>query len=290
MLAVKARDLTFKWKNSTNKELITLNNVNFSIFPGDFLGIIGENGSGKSTLLKMISGLLKPSCGEVLINNINVFKYLKEKRENRFNIGVVFQNPEEQLFGKTLYEDIAFALKNMSLSPNEIKNRVLDAIRFVNLSEEKLIFPLNKISGGEKRKAAIAGIIAMLPKILLLDEPTAGLDNISSKVILENIKKYNKESKATVILVTHNLEDILKYANKILILNNGTLSAFCETKDIFLDKNFKFIYPYLAEPSKVLVSLKNKGYNICNLNKEIFKDTDDIVNIIFGLLEKNSLI
>ena len=290
MLAVKARGLTFKWENSTNKELITLNNVNFSIFPGDFLGIIGENGSGKSTLLKMISGLLKPSCGEVLINNINVFKYLKEKRENRFNIGVVFQNPEEQLFGKTLYEDIAFALKNMRLSPYEIKNRVLDAIRFVNLSEEKLIFPLNKISGGEKRKAAIAGIIAMLPKILLLDEPTAGLDNISSKVILENIKKYNKESKATVILVTHDLKDILKYANKILILNNGTLSAFCETKDIFLDKNLKLIYPYLAEPSKVLVYLKDNVYNICNLNKEFFKNTDDIVNIIFGLLEKNSLI
>ena len=282
MFRFKVKNLAFKYKNGNNEDYAVLKDINFSINSGDFLGIIGENGSGKSTLLKIIAGLLRPSSGKVLLNNVEIFKYLKDKRENRFNIGIVFQNPEEQLFEKTLYEDIAFAPKNMNLNATEIENRILSAAKFVNLSRDKLFLPIGKISGGEKRKAAIAGVIAMNPKVLILDEPTAGLDHTSSKEFFKNIKKYNEETKSTVILVSHNLEDILRYASKILVLNNGTVSIFCKTKEIFLNKNLKKIEPYLIGPCKVLVSLKNKGYNICDLNNEIFTDIDKMIEVIFN--------
>lgn len=290
MLELKVKNLTFKYKNSTDEDRTVIENINFTANSGDTLGIIGENGTGKSTLVRIISGLLKPTSGEVLLNNLDVFKYLKSKKTNRFKVGVVFQRPEDQLFAETVYKDIAFALNNMNLKENEIKNRVLDAAKFVNLDEKKLFVSPLALSGGERRKATIAGIIAMEPKVLILDEPTTGLDSIASEIFLNNINKYKKEHNTIVILVTHSLEDVLQHTNKVLILENNKKSNFCSTKELFLHENLEKLKLYLPGPAKVLLALKNNGYAVkLPQNKDLINN-DSLVNSTLDLFKAKSII
>ena len=220
MTILEARNLTHIYGEGTPFEKTALNNVNFSIKQGEIIGIMGHTGSGKSTLISHFNGLLKPSSGEILFNGKNIWD--GNIRQTRFNIGLVFQYPEYQLFEETVARDIAFGPKNMGLSKQEIDRRVDQAMEFVNLPmslKEKSPFEL---SGGQKRRVAIAGVIAMEPKVLILDEPTAGLDPRSRDEVLSHIMSYHKEKNASIVFVTHSMEDLASTVDKIFVMNKGT--------------------------------------------------------------------
>lgn len=233
MSTIKVTNLCCTYGFNTPFEQHAVKDVSFEINKGDFVGLIGHTGSGKSTLVQMLNGLLKPTSGEVCIDNVNIWSKPKEIRNIRFNVGLVFQYPEYQLFEETVYKDIAFGPTNMGLSEEEVKDRVYRAAKFVGLSYDLLSKSPFDLSGGEKRRAAIAGVIAMEPQVLILDEPTAGLDPVGRNVLLSQISQYQKSKNNTVILVSHSMEDVARVCNKVMVMNKGQLVMFDETKKVF---------------------------------------------------------
>ena len=219
---LELQNLSHIYSAGTPFEHTALQNVNISIERGEFVGLIGHTGSGKSTLIQHLNGLLKPTEGKVLFDGEDIWKEPKFTRSIRFRVGLVFQYPEYQLFEETVEKDIAFGPKNMGLDESEIRARVQKAASFVGLTREQLAMSPFDLSGGQKRRAAIAGIIAMEPDVLILDEPTAGLDPAGRESILQNIRDYREEEGAAIVMVSHSMEEIAANVNRVIVMNNGT--------------------------------------------------------------------
>lgn len=233
MPVLETQNLSFVYSPGTPFEKTAMADVSLSVEEGDFVGVIGHTGSGKSTLVQHLNGLLKPTSGKVLLEGRDIWAEPKKIRDVRFRVGMVFQYPEHQLFEDTTYKDIAFGPKNMGLSEDEIDARVRRAAAFVGLKEELLDKSPFELSGGEKRRAAIAGVMAMEPRVLILDEPTAGLDPRGRDMILEQIGAYKEENDTTVLLVSHSMEDVARTAKKVLVMNGGRIAMYAPTAEVF---------------------------------------------------------
>ncbi len=233
MAILETKDLTYEYGAGTPFRKTAVDHVSISIRQGEFLGVIGHTGSGKSTLIQLLNGLLRPTAGQVLLDGKDIWADPKKIRGVRFRVGMVFQYPEYQLFEETVLKDIIFGPKNMGLSEEEQKARAVEAARFTGLREELLEKSPFELSGGEKRRAAIAGVIAMDPDVLVLDEPTAGLDPRGRDVLLSQIAQYHAERKNTVLLVSHSMEDIGRTADRLLVMNDGKAAMLDETRKVF---------------------------------------------------------
>ena len=230
---LEVKDLNYIYSKGTPFEHKALDNVNFAVNRGEFIGIIGHTGSGKSTLMQQLNGLLKPTSGSVLLDGQDIWSDKKLTRQARFRVGLVFQYPEYQLFEETVYKDIAFGPKNMGLKPEEIDRRVREAAGFVGLTEKQLEVSPFDLSGGQKRRVAIAGVIAMEPEILILDEPTAGLDPEGREEILQNINDYRKAKNATVMMVSHSMTDVARLTDRLLVMNGAKLQMDGTPGEVF---------------------------------------------------------
>lgn len=230
---LQVTNLKHIYSAGTPFEHVALEDVSFSVFPGEFIGVIGHTGSGKSTLMQHLNGLLKPNSGTVCLDGKDIWSDKKLTRQSRFRVGLVFQYPEYQLFEDTVYKDIAFGPKNMGLTEQEIDRRVREAAGFVGISEEQLQVSPFDLSGGQKRRVAIAGVIAMEPEILILDEPTAGLDPEGRKEILANIEGYRRAKNAAVMMVTHSMSDVARLAERLLVMNGSRLVMDGTPKEVF---------------------------------------------------------
>lgn len=267
MEAVKVENLTYIYSSGTPFESRALDCVDLSIEKGDFVGIIGHTGSGKSTLVQHLNGLLKPSEGQVFICGNDIWQK-KDKRNIRFEVGLVFQYPEYQLFEETVQKDIAFGPSNMGLSADEIDQRVKEALLFVGLPEEILDKSPFELSGGQKRRVAIAGVISMRPDVLILDEPTAGLDPKGREEILKHIKEYHQANKSTVILVSHSMEDIAKNVDKVMVMNKAKVFAYGTVEKVFeRAAELNGIGLSIPQITKIFIGLKEKGFDV---NTNIF--------------------
>lgn len=230
---LQAKDLTYVYSAGTPFEHKALDHVSFTLNRGEFVGIIGHTGSGKSTLMQQLNGLLKPTSGQVLLDGQDIWSDKKLTRQARFRVGLVFQYPEYQLFEETVAKDIGFGPKNMGLSQEEIDRRVREAAGFVGLTEEQLSVSPFDLSGGQKRRVAIAGVIAMEPEVLILDEPTAGLDPVGREEILKNINDYRKAKNATILMVSHSMEDVARLTDRLLVMNGSKLAMDGTPQEVF---------------------------------------------------------
>lgn len=232
-LVISTEHLTYTYSPGTPFEKVAVNDVSLTIGSGEMVGVIGHTGSGKSTLIQHLNGLLKPTSGRILLDGRDIWGEGMKIRDVRFNVGLVFQYPEYQLFEETVYKDIAFGPKNMGLDDKEIDKRVHEAAEFAGLSPELLDKSPFELSGGQKRRAAIAGVIAMEPKILILDEPAAGLDPRGRNRILNQIREYHAFTGNTVLLVSHSMEDVANFADKILVMSNAKVFAYDTVENVF---------------------------------------------------------
>lgn len=282
MSILRTENLSLVYGKGTPFEKKAVNNVNIDINEGEVVGIIGHTGSGKSSLVQMLNGLFKPSEGTVYFKGQDIFKNPKELRKFRFDIGLVFQYPENQLFEETVAKDIAFGPKNMGLSDDEIAKRVKKAARFAGLKDELLDRSPFDLSGGEKRRAAIAGVIAMEPKVLILDEPTAGLDPVGKEVLLTQIEAYHKESGNTILLVSHNMEDIAKISDRVLVMNDSEAIMFDTPETVFSQSDkLKEIGLRIPEITEITIKLKEAGVNLPSgilTVEEAFKELLKLIN------------
>ena len=281
------KNLSYVYGTGTPFEKTAVNNVSLSIEKGEFIGIMGHTGSGKSTLVQMLNGLMKPTSGQVLLDGEDIWANPKDIRKIRFKVGMVFQYPEYQLFEETVAKDIAFGPTNMGKSGAELEKAVNDAARFTGLKDELLEKSPFDLSGGEKRRAAIAGVIAMNPEVLVLDEPTAGLDPMGRDVLLSQIVQYHKERKNTVILVSHSMEDIARVADKIIVMNKSNLVMFDKTKEVFSKgRELEEIGLRVPQITKIMLDLREKGFNV----PEGILTVDEAMDCISSLLDKEGKI
>lgn len=263
MYSVELKNVSYKYSAGTPFETIAVDNANLAIEQGEFCGIIGHTGSGKSTLIQHLNGLVKPTSGEVFINGKNIWSKEVNIRDVRFQVGLVFQYSEHQLFEETVFKDIAFGPKNMGLDEEQVKQRVFAAAESMGVHKTWLERSPFDLSGGQKRRVALAGVIAMNPQILILDEPAAGLDPIGRDKVLNNIKKYHQTSGVTVLLVSHSMEDIVKYASKVLVMNKGKIFCYEETDKVFA-KQKEILEIGLDVPmiTKIAMKLKENGVDL----------------------------
>ena len=284
---LELKNLSYVYGTGTPFEKTAVNNLSLSIEKGEFIGIMGHTGSGKSTLVQMLNGLMKPTSGQVLLDGEDIWANPKDIRKIRFKVGMVFQYPEYQLFEETVAKDIAFGPTNMGKSGAELEKAVNDAARFTGLKDELLEKSPFDLSGGEKRRAAIAGVIAMNPERLVLDEPTAGLDPMGRDVLLSQIVQYHKERKNTVILVSHSMEDIARVADKIIVMNKSNLVMFDKTKEVFSKgRELEKIGLRVPQITKIMLELREKGFNV----PEGILTVDEAMDCISSLLDKEGKI
>ena len=230
---MQVKNLQHTYSIGTPFEHTALQDVSFCVERGEFIGVIGHTGSGKSTLMQHLNGLLKPTSGKVFLDGQDIWSDKKLTRQARFRIGLVFQYPEYQLFEETVYKDIAFGPKNMGLSGDEIDRRVREAAGFVGISDAQLEMSPFDLSGGQKRRVAIAGVIAMEPEVLILDEPTAGLDPAGREEILHNIESYRKAKNAAIMMVSHAMDDVAKLAGRLLVMKEAVLAMDATPVEVF---------------------------------------------------------
>ena len=263
MAVLTANQLNFIYGEGTPYEKIAVSDVSFQVNQGEILGIIGHTGSGKSTLMQLLGGLLQPKSGSVLINGRDIWQNPKEVRNYRFQVGLVFQYPEYQLFDETVEKDIGFGPRNMGCSEEEIARRVRDAADMVELPLHLLEKSPFDLSGGEKRRAAIAGILAMEPKVLILDEPTAGLDPKGRETILDMIRAYNEKTGAAVLFVSHNMEDVAALSHRVMVMN-GARQVLLDTPSKVFSQGELLKEMSLDVPAatRILAGLKEKGYPV----------------------------
>ena len=257
---LQVKNLQHIYSIGTPFEHIALKDVSFCVEKGEFVGVIGHTGSGKSTLLQHLNGLLKPTSGEVLIDGQSIWSDKKFTRQCRFRVGLVFQYPEYQLFEETVYKDIAFGPKNMGLPAGEVDRRVREAAGFVGITDAQLEASPFDLSGGQKRRVAIAGVIAMEPELLILDEPTAGLDPEGREDILRNIESYRKAKNAAIMMVSHSMSDVARLADRLLVMNEATLAMDAAPLEVFahaqelLDMGLD-----IPEVTRLFLKLQNMG-------------------------------
>lgn len=262
MPILSMQGVTHLYNEGMPSESKAIDNINLDIEEGELVGVIGHTGSGKSTLVQHFNGILKPNSGKVIVDGVDIWSDKKATREARFKVGLCFQYPEYQLFEETVYKDISFGPKNMKLPDDEIAKRVVSAAAYVGLKKELLEKSPFDLSGGEKRRAAIAGVIAMQPKVLILDEPTAGLDPIGRDTILDMIKNYREKTGSTVLLVSHSMEDVAKIATKVAVMNNARLEMYGTVDEVYSQaERLREIGLNIPQISKVFEILKNNGHD-----------------------------
>ena len=257
---IEAENLTYTYSPGTPFAKTAVDNVSFSINKGEFLAVIGHTGSGKSTLIQHLNGLIRPTSGRILIDGEDLWKDPKDIRRFRFKVGLVFQYPEYQLFEETVYKDIAFGPKNMGLSDEEIEKRVYEAAAYLGLPKNIMDKSPFELSGGQKRRVAIAGVLAMRPEVLILDEPTAGLDPMGRETVFGQIKNYHKETGSTVILVSHSMEDVAKLANRVMVIDDSKIFKLGGVDEVFREtealKNMGLSVPQVT---RVFDALRKRG-------------------------------
>ena len=257
---IRADALRHVYSAGTPFEKVAIDQISLSFDAGEFIGIIGHTGSGKSTFIQHLNGLLKPTSGTVLFEGEDIHRSREATRDVRFSVGLVFQYPEYQLFEETIEKDIAFGPKNMKLPAEEVSERVREAARFVGLDESLLQRSPLELSGGQKRRIAIAGVIAMRPKVLILDEPTAGLDPGGARAILQNITDYRRETGSTILLVTHNMDDAARIADRLVVFDRGGV-AFDGTPDEVFRHTQELLDIGLdvPQPARIAEALRRRG-------------------------------
>ena len=282
MKFIEVRNLSYTYKNNTYKSLPSVDDISFGAEKGEIIGIVGHTGSGKSTLAQMINGLIKPDRGEIYLDGKDIWRDFKDIREVHFKIGFVFQYPEQQLFEENVFNDIAYGPKNQGLLAEDIKTRVYEACEFTDLKEELLLKSPFELSGGEKRRVAIAGVIAMNPEVLILDEPTAGLDPLGRSKLMSSIIKYHKTKDNVIIIISHSMDEIAEIADKVIVMNKGKIELFGTPTDVFENER-KILECGLKLPSvtKILSDIKKRGYKI---NKSI-DNINQAVEEIDGILK-----
>ena len=263
---LQVKNLNHLYSAGTPFEHKALEDVSFSVNRGEFIGIIGHTGSGKSTLMQHLNGLLKPTSGEILLDGKSIWADKASTRQARFRVGLVFQYPEYQLFEETVYKDIAFGPKNMKLSAEEVDRRVREAAGFVGLTEQQLEVSPFDLSGGQKRRVAIAGVIAMEPEVLILDEPTAGLDPVGREGILKNIEDYRKAKNATIMMVSHSMEDVARLTDRLLVMNHSRLAFDGTPAEVFTHAE-ELVEMGLSIPqvTQVFLHLRKMGVKVENV-------------------------
>jgi energy-coupling factor transport system ATP-binding protein len=269
-MSIEIKNINYTYGVGTAFVKKALNNINLSIESGEFIGLIGHTGSGKSTLIQQINGLLKPDSGQVYVEGVSIFENGVNLRDIRQKVGLVFQYPEHQLFEMSIFKDVAFGPSNMKLSEEVIKERVTKALKIVGIEEALYEESPFDLSGGQKRRVAIAGVLAMEPKILILDEPTAGLDPQGRDEILNEIKKLHDQLGITVILVSHSMEDIARYVDRVIVMDKG---------EIRMDGRVKEIFKRTQELESMGLAVPQVTYLIQALNKKGFNLPEDIVTI-----------
>ena len=263
---LQVKNLNHIYSIGTPFEHQALKDVSFQVERGEFIGIIGHTGSGKSTLMQQLNGLLKPTSGQVLLDGKDIWSDKKLTRQARFRVGLVFQYPEYQLFEETVYKDIAFGPKNMGLSKEEIDRRVREAADFVGITEEQLNVSPFDLSGGQKRRVAIAGVIAMEPEVLILDEPTAGLDPEGRAEILGNIDRYRKEMNATIMMVSQSMEDVARMTDRLLVLCGSRIAMDGAPSEVFTRaEELVEMGLNIPQVTQVFLGLKKMGVDVQNV-------------------------
>lgn len=263
MAEIKFENVSFIYSEKSIFEVKALKNVDLTVEDKKITGIIGHTGSGKSTLVSMVNGLTKPTSGRVLIDGEDIYEKKNDMQKLRFRVGLVMQYPEYQLFEDTVGDDIAFGPKNMGCDKEEIKNRVLEAAAFVGLTPDMLDHSPFDMSGGQKRRAAIAGVMAMRPEVLVLDEPAAGLDPIGRRSIFEAISKYAKSRNATVIIVSHSMEDMAKYCDNIVVMSCGQVEMSGKCDEVFSNADkLRAIGLDIPEITRIMLKLRKKGMDV----------------------------
>lgn len=263
MAIIKTENLTYTYSQGTPFEKTAVDNVQLEIEGGELIGIIGHTGSGKSTLIQHFNGLIRPTSGKIYIDGQDIWDKSVKIRDIRFKVGLVFQYPEYQIFEETVYKDISFGPKNMGLTEEETDKRVRETAKMLEIPEDMLERSPFELSGGQKRRVAIAGVMAMEPKVLILDEPTAGLDPKGRDKVLELIARYQREKNTTVLLVSHSMEDVARFASKILVMNKGKLFCYDDTAAVFR-RSAEIAEMGLAVPqiTRVFDRLRTMGYDL----------------------------
>ena len=260
---LEIKDLNHIYSAGTPFEHVALKDVRFCVEKGEFIGVIGHTGSGKSTLMQHLNGLLKPTSGQILLDGKDIWTDKATTRSSRFRVGLVFQYPEYQLFEETVYKDISFGPRNMKLPAEEIDRRVHEAADFVGLTQEQLKASPFDLSGGQKRRVAIAGVIAMEPDVLILDEPTAGLDPEGREDILSNIDRYRREKHATIMMVSHSMSDVARMADRLLVMRDGTLAMDDTPLNVFQhSRELLEMGLDIPEVTRVFMKLQEKGLDV----------------------------
>lgn len=268
MAVLKTEELTYIYSQGTPFEKTAVDHVNLEINEGEMVGIMGHTGSGKSTLIQHFNGLLKPTSGKIFLDGADIWADKSRIRDVRFKVGLVFQYPEYQIFEETVYKDIAFGCKNMGLDDSEIKRRVLETAHDIGLPEELLERSPFELSGGQKRRVAIAGVMAMNPRVLILDEPAAGLDPAGRDRIFDCIKAYHKKTKNTILIVSHSMEDIATFSDRILVMNKAGVFCFDETEKVFSRAaEISEIGLDVPQITRVFLELKKRGLDF---GKEVY--------------------
>lgn len=281
MSIIKTENLSYIYSPNTPFETKAISNINIEIDKGEFIGVIGHTGSGKSTLIQHFNGLLKPTSGKIFIDGKDIWEDEKNINKYRFKVGLVFQYPEYQLFEETVEKDISFGPKNMGLKEEEISKRVTEAANSVGISEEMLKKSPFDLSGGQKRRVAIAGVIAMEPEVLILDEPAAGLDPKGRDKVLNEIKEYHKRKNNTVLLVSHSMEDIAKYATKVLVMNKSEVFMYDTVENVFArSQELLKIGLDIPEISRVFLKLRQLGYPVRSDIYTIEQAKNEILSIL----------
>ncbi len=260
MATIQTKGLTYRYGIGTPFEKTAVDHVDLEIESGSFVGIIGHTGSGKSTLIQHLNGLLKPTEGSILLDGKDIWAEKAQMRQVRFRVGLVFQYPEYQIFEETVAKDIAFGPRNMGLAEEEVQARVKETASIVGLSDDILEQSPFLLSGGQKRRVAIAGVMAMRPEVLILDEPTAGLDPRGREEILEEIKAYRRQTGATILLVSHSMEDVARHAQKILVMNAGKVFCYGTVENVFRrSQELQAIGLAVPQITRVCNALRAKG-------------------------------
>ena len=261
--AIEAVNLTHYYSKGTIQQVAAIENINLQINKGELVGIIGHTGSGKSTLISHFNGLLKPDSGKILVDGVDIHKDKETLRQSRFKVGLCFQYPEYQLFEETVYKDIAFGPKNMKLSESEIKERVFRAAAFVGVKPAHMEKSPFDLSGGEKRRVAIAGVMSMEPEVLIFDEPAAGLDPRGRNALINLIKEYRKQTGSTVIIVSHSMEDIAEMADRVIVMNKSSVAMQGTVDEVYSrGDELRSMGLNVPEITEIFAKLRAKGIDV----------------------------